>query len=401
MAEWGAWAAALVVAALVLAATHYGTRDADSRVYSRIAAQLAERPASAWIAPEWPPGGYAQGPFREHPVGLFVPAALLGSLGYPALQAGYALNGVYQALTLALLPSLAAAVTGPLQARSLAWILQLLPVAFVYRVRANHEPVLLLLLVLALIGTERARGSVRWSALTAVALSGMLLVKGVFALFGLLACGLWLLLRGTGDGGRRRRLAPWLGLVFAVVLLGLAVVAYESGYRSVSGQSFLAFYAGRWLSGAHAPQGLAAGDAAYSLAFYLGRLTWFAAPWSLVAVAALVALVARRVRGGTEAALRHSPGRQGALFVLLLSLAYVFAFSAGDHRAERYIFPAYYAVGACGAVLAVERSTRWRQFVVRADRVAFLPVALWCLLFSLHLVAGRLNLPNLRLWGPW
>ena len=63
-----------------------------------------------WIAPEWPAGAYSQERyFREHPAGLFFPAALLARLGYPASQAAFAVNLLYQALTLVLLARLAGA----------------------------------------------------------------------------------------------------------------------------------------------------------------------------------------------------------------------------------------------------------------------------------------------------
>lgn len=401
IADVAAWAAAVTAAALLLASLSYHTRDPDSRVYSEISARLVEQPLRTWIAPEWPPGWYMRGPFREHPVGLFVPAAALGSLGYPAPQSAYAVNAVYQALTLMLFPCLAAAFTTPLQSRALGWILQLLPVAFVYRVRANHEPALLLFFLLALLATERSRRSAPWSALTALALVAMLLVKGVLALFGLFACGVWLLVRGAREDGRPRW-APWLGLAAATVGLGLAVAAYEAAYREVTGQSFLAYYAGRWLGGAEAAHsGPWAGEVLYSFAWYLGRLLWFAAPWSVFAAAGLGVFLAARIRGVSTVGWRLSPPEQGALFVLLVSGLYVLAFSVGDHRAERYIFPAYFAVGAWGAVTAMERWPRFCELVEAADRVPLLPVWVWCVLFAVHLLAGRLGLPRIHLWGPW
>ena len=43
------------------------------------------------------------------------------------------------------------------EARALRLFAQLLPIAFTFRVRANHESALLLCLLLALYGLERAR----------------------------------------------------------------------------------------------------------------------------------------------------------------------------------------------------------------------------------------------------
>ena len=117
--------------------------------------------------------------FREHPAGLFFPAALLARLGYPASQAAFAVNLLYQVLTLVLLARLAGALAGEPDARALAWILQLLPLAFAYRVRANHEQPLVMFLAAALLGLEHARRDPRWSLLTVAGLLGLLLVKGV------------------------------------------------------------------------------------------------------------------------------------------------------------------------------------------------------------------------------
>ena len=121
-------------------------------------------------------------------MGLLVPAALLASIGYPPEQAAYALNTLYQCATLVLVPRLAATLVSGFEARALAWLLQLLPIAFTYRVRANHEQALLLCLVVALVGTDWSRRHARFAVLTALGLVGMLLVKGTFAVFGPLLC---------------------------------------------------------------------------------------------------------------------------------------------------------------------------------------------------------------------
>ena len=153
-----AWAVALALTAAWLAVHGRPTRDPDSLLYARIAADLSAKPMARWIAPEWPPGAYGQGYFREHPAGLFWPAALLARLGYPAPQAAFAANLLYQALTLVLLARLAASLAAEPEARALGWILQLLPLAFAYRVRANHEQPLVMCLAMALLGSSTPGG---------------------------------------------------------------------------------------------------------------------------------------------------------------------------------------------------------------------------------------------------
>ena len=232
-----AWGAALAVAALVLALQGYEARDADSRLYAEIAARMAGQPVSGWIAPTLPPGWYLTGLFREHPVGIHLVPALLARLGYPSLQAAFLANALYQVLSLVLLQRLAATVAGGVESRALGWMIQLLPIAFTYRIRANQEQAVLLCLLFALYGIERARSQWTWGLAVVAGLVGLLLVKGVLVLSGFGACGLWLLVRHGRDP--RARTAPAAGALLAAALAVVATAGlYEQMYRHATGQPF-------------------------------------------------------------------------------------------------------------------------------------------------------------------
>jgi hypothetical protein len=394
-----AWLAALAAAWLALAILGYRTRDPDSRLYAEMAARMAESPAAGWIAPDFPPGWYMSGRFREHPVGLLVPAALLARLGYPPEQSAYAMNALYQCATLVLLPVLAATLVSGFEARALGWLLQLLPIAFTYRVRANHEQALLLCLVVALLGTDWSRRHARFAALTVLGLVGMLLVKGIFAVFGPLLCAFWLV--ASRRDPERAAGAPraWAGLGLAVAAMAVTALAYEWLYRSATGEPFWSFYVSRQLGVATAggTEG-AALQKASNVVFYLGRILWFAFPWSL---ALLLAANQRRVtRAGFAAAsdsASDARGRTvGALFVAGALVIYVLAFSLFDRRADRYVFPAYYAVGAAGAVAALRLSSRFHVFAARLDR-PWVPALVFWLAFVAHLLAGPLGVPTVKI----
>lgn len=101
------WTAAIVTAAVLLVATDYRSRDADSSLYARLSGELARQPVSRWIAPEWNGAWNQQGLFREHPVGILLPSAALVHAGVPDGQAAYIVNMVYQAAVLALIPLVA------------------------------------------------------------------------------------------------------------------------------------------------------------------------------------------------------------------------------------------------------------------------------------------------------
>lgn len=390
-----AWLAALALGAMALAALGYQARDADSRLYSELAARMAAEPLSHWIAPSFPPGWFMSGLFREHPVGIHLLPALLARLGYPALQASLAVNGLYVALSLVLLERLAATLVSDVEARALGLFAQLFPIAFTFRIRANQESAVLFCLLLALYGIEQARRRPAFGIAVVAGLVGLLLVKGVLVVTGFAACVLWLLVRRHVEPSVRNRMA-WAALLAALVAVAATALVYEYLYREATGEPFWSFYLGRQLGVAAVAQS-AAGfpQKAYNLVWYLGRVLWFPFPWSLTVAAAFLR---RKARGPGPT---DEGTRTGALFVLAFAAFYLGAFSLSDRRADRYIFPVYYAVGAAGVVAALRAWPRLRSFADQLDRGrAWAPATLWLVLFALHLFAGRLGLPTVKVWAP-
>lgn len=370
-----------MIAAVVLAKLDYYTRDSDSVLYADLSAQIAERPFRQWIAPRW----VGEDLFREHPVGIFLLPALLIWLGFPAMQAAYVVNCVYQIATLVLIAHLARLLTEKREAHSLLWFLQLLPISFVYRIRANHEQAVLLFLLLALYATERSQRNPFFAILTAAALIFMMLVKGIFVAFGVFACALWLFLRSRMEKSR----TAYVGFAVAVLaVLGIAF-AYEITYRDVTGESFAFIYLKRWLARSQLQEGwLVIPQKLYNLLWYTGVMIWYAFPWSLFAIVTLY-----KERRWIRQNLRQSRTSReiiGVLFVLGIITAYLAAFSLFDHRASRYLFPVYYILAAFGVIAAL-RWKRMQRFVEWTDRWhPWLPAALWIFLFAAHIIAGRL-----------
>ena len=130
-----------------------------------------------------------------------------------ASQAAYAVNGLFQAASILLLQLIAVQLVSRRDARALGWIVQLMPIAFVFRIRANQEYAVLAGILLAVLATERSRERPAWAWITALGFVWALLVKGVFGFVVPIACGLWLAAAGWSDRGtcrpaqlRRRRL---------------------------------------------------------------------------------------------------------------------------------------------------------------------------------------------------
>jgi hypothetical protein len=372
----GIWIIVLVAAATLLAATGYRTRDADSRAYIAIAARLADEPPARWIAPQWWGAWGGQGLFREHPAGTFVPPALLARAGYPSEQSLFVVTLAAQMVAMLTLTALAASLVPGVHARLLLWALPLIPIAFVFRVRANQEYLLLAGMLIAVYGTERARKRPGWSVVAAVGALFALLVKGVFGLFAPVTAAIWLWTRrtrgGIGPGG-------WMTLAVLAVLPFASAWLYERAYVAATGQSFIDYYLGARIgleSGGTLPFPL---DKVANAFWYAGRVIWYAAPWS---VAALLAIAPARTRLLPEGV------RAWTGFALLASAATLALVAARDTKADRYIFPAYFFVASAGVIYACARWPRVSAVAERLDRYGPWGPAL----FWLALVAGRILL---------
>jgi 4-amino-4-deoxy-L-arabinose transferase-like glycosyltransferase len=396
-----AWALAVVITAMLVAATHYESPDPDSRLHAGIAAKVSELPLRQWIAPEWWGLWDSEGPYCEHPAGIFILPAALARLGFLPSQAAYAVNALYQAASFILVALIAASVAAPRHARALGWILQFILVAFAYRIRANHEFALLAGLLFAVYSTERARTRPGWTVGMIAGFWAVLLVKGVFAFVVPIACALWLLARAEGVGDRRARWKAWAAIAFMPLAGALVAWGYEAAYVGATGRSFLAVYQSRQLPATAVTEGSLVGRAAYSAIWYAARVLWYPLPFSVFA--GIVAWRGvrsgkvwpwRRTRDSGDAA--ASSLRQGAWFGLATTIALLGAFSLAHRKADRYLFAVYFIVAAVGAIDAIHRLAWLRRVVERLDR-PWVPAAVHVGLVVLRLLAGDM-LPEFTFW---
>src|SRR5262252_1442376 len=175
--SWLAWGGVLIMAAILLVVVNVRALDSDSALHIGFVERLSAQPASRWIAVEW--GGLwgFEGLYREHPIGILIPPLFLSKLGFPSSQAPFLANAIYQVLSLLVIQKLAATVVPEVEARALTWMLQLIPIAFTYRIRANHEQAVLLLFLTALWSVEKSRKDVRWISLLIFSTAAAVLVK--------------------------------------------------------------------------------------------------------------------------------------------------------------------------------------------------------------------------------
>ena len=383
------WAGCFFLVAFLLVALQFTSSDGDSDLYAGLSNRLAEEPMSRWVAPEWWgfwPEAEMTGLFREHPAGaLIVPAALV-RLGVPGPQAAYVVGIGAGLAALLLIGWLLHRVVPRGDARAALVLLQLMPVAFLFRIRANHEYLMLVGLLVALVGLEKVRQS--WWAVLLVAggMAGALLVKGVFVVLTIAGALLWVLIDPAGATRSRVRL---IVAVLAGALVTIAVgTGYEFWFRAVTGEAYWVPYWQRQLGQVEVatPMGGGIASLAWNVFFYLSRLTWHAAPWSL----ALIALT-WTTRGAWVSRWRALPDqeRRGLLFALTYGVLLVFVLSPSSRVAERYIFSGTFVVAAAGAIVALRIWPRIAAWCRELDeRLPAAPALVWLALMITRLAIG-------------
>jgi hypothetical protein len=175
----------------------------------------------------------------------------------------------------------------------------------------------------------------------------------------------------------------WLGLAVTMAAAAAMMAGYEALYRSTTGESFFAFYGGTRLGESISfTNAEVIRRAAINIGWYLTRLMWFAAPWSLFAAVATIVWV--RSRAGAKAPFDTLTER-GLLWALLVTAMFIAVLSPALVRAERFIFPTYFVIGAVGVVTAMRNVAGFRSWITNTDRLTWLPPAVWLGTFLINL----------------
>jgi 4-amino-4-deoxy-L-arabinose transferase-like glycosyltransferase len=379
------WAALFLVISAWLVAIGFASDDPDSALYAELSARLAQGSPSRWIAPEWWGQWDTEGLFREHPAGVFVVPTVLGAIGVPGVQAAYIVGILAGLASVVVIAHLVSGITTRTDARAVLVCLQLMPLASIFRIRANHEYPMLVCLLVAIVGADAVRRSWRWVWVTPVALTAALLVKGVFVLVPIIAVSLWIVLNPRQEQG-----SPWRPITtFAVagVLMALTAQIYDAAYIRLTGEAFWGPYWARQLAPLTIATPVDGGSTlAHHIAFYAVRLLWHPAPWSLALLAAAWAH-----RRSLASDWQRLPARsaRGLAFAIGCAAAIVLLLSPASRFAERYIFSANYLVAAAGIVVALHHWPRLRRVLSDLDgRVPALAAWTWFVLMALRVVVG-------------
>jgi hypothetical protein len=261
----------------------------------------------------------------------------------------------------------------------MVWAILLMPATLQYLIRGNLEPPLTMAMVVAMYGILRADSS--WPARIAfiLALVFAVFVKGMQGAFVGIAAGLYW---AIWQRDRARLLTLMAG---AIVLVG-AMALFEWAYRTQTGEPF-------WIRNFVIQAGIAVKSHSpltklYNLVWYLGRLLYFALPWTLV-------LLSRwwprtRTLFPTDAIWR---------WLLASAAALVLIMSFFERRADRYIFPAYTLLAMAGGWYAVERFPRlrtWLSHDARRQQLAFATALL--LAVALKVFVANYFYSNIQIW---
>ena len=98
-----------------------------------------------------------------------------------------------------------------------------------------------------------------------------------------------------------------------------------------------------------------------------------------------------RVGARHVGALRRSDERGSCCWALAVTAVHIVVLSPALVRAERFIFPTYFVIGAVGVVAAIRHVGRRPPDCAGADRFAWLPVAVWMATFVLSLASKVLR----------
>jgi hypothetical protein len=332
--------------------------------------------------------------WHEHPAGIYALPLLLASAGYPSDQAAYAVGVALGLVCLFLLGRMVADLSTRAAGRAALLLLQLVPAAFVFRIRSNHEYPMLLCLLVACLALDRVRHSWSWAVVVAAAVTAALFIKGAFVAIVLLGAGVWTLVNPMRSPGSMIR--PALALAGSMACAAAAAFGYEAIYRRETGGPFWTIYwqhqVGPVASGASAAGPLTLISHAF---FYVAHLAWLAAPWGAVLIA-----LALWWRLEARAEWKALPARfqSGVLFALLFAGAAITLLSPSGRYAERYLFSPILVSAAVGIMVACRRWPAIPYYVARLEqRVPALPALLWLVLAVGRLGLGPL-LPRPRFW---
>jgi 4-amino-4-deoxy-L-arabinose transferase-like glycosyltransferase len=336
-----AWLLSLIFVSIFIVQGNYVARENDSRLYGRFTKQLNEKPLSQYLALEWrdysPHFAETETPYvRDHLIGQFLFPVFLAKIGVPVTHAIYIANAIYKILSILLLFLIAKSFYSLKVASILTFLIQLIPVSLNYQMRANHEPALLLLVLLSIYSTINLDRKLFFTFILFFCVQFCFLIKGV-AFLPLLPV---ILATYLINSYKDKVTLNWnkliiLGVIFLSPLL--TAYLYEILFYKTTGHPFFSKYIKTQLMDRAFKQqdaGIPVIKNIKAFGYYFSRTLSYSLPWSLLA---LIILVKNRFKFSLE-----------KIHVTLITgtLIYILTFSISSRTASRYIHPSYFLFSA-------------------------------------------------------
>ena len=350
------WISVVTIFAIVLSKVDYRARENDSRLYTKFLQQISQRPFSKIVEVHWVKSHYMDrtSPYvRDHLIGQFIVPYAMVKLGIDASNALYLFNTIIQIGWLYLLFYLVRLFTGSSHEDLLLWGM-LLPPAWVYALRANHEQPLLFCTLLAIVAGVKLGDNWRWIGLVIVSVLWAFLIKGFGFMMVPIAFGTTFIINHF-----KMTTEFWSKLIISIVLvtlsLGLCAYGYEQWFYSLTGESFFEAYwriqiVGRSLDG---NTGFNVLGKLYNSYYYFSRILAYSAPWSLMFLGIVFWKRA-------EFALWWTSNSKLVLSFSIYIIINILIFSLIDRKASRYLFPAYFLAYALFASSVLFWKPKWR-----------------------------------------
>lgn len=380
---WLLWLIFIFAFVVLVWAADVGFRDADSKLYSDIAQTIAAQPVTEWIAPQWSGFWNREGLFREHPPGVLWVSASLIRLGAPAPQAAAVANLLYYLLLFYFIYKLGNHIDGPTLGWAMVWTSFLIPVTLQYLIRGNLEPPLTMAVVIGMYTFLRSDQSSLARFGFAAALTIAVFMKGMQGLIVPAFAGIYWLIWARD----RWRL---LTLLFGIFLTLLVCAVFEWRYRVHTGEEFWFTYMA--IQAGIAVKSLSPLSKLYNLVWYLGRILYFALPWSVLLLAARW-WPARDPRAGVY------PGGNAWRWFVASAAALVILMAFFERKADRYIFPAYTLLAMAGGWYVRERFARVRGWLTCSPRTMTTVFAVSLMVaIVMKTIAGKFFYRTIQIW---
>lgn len=392
------WLLFFILGVTAIGLTKYRSHSFDSQFYGKLVTQLSTKPISGWLTPKWDAHyGHTKDEYiRDHLIGHLIPAVILSQLGIPGPVALHAIQLIYYILSLYLLTYLAGLYFGRRDSLAILWALQIIPMAFSYGIRANHERAVLFYMLIAVIGSVKMANHLKWCWITLIGIVAIFLIKGIFFLpimfFSLLVFAISL----KNIFSKK----AFYGLCFfassILVIIGVGYL-YEHLFFQQTGLSFFEGYWSEQISDRiiKAEQSSSIIFAKlHNLKYYIGRTLYYSFPWSILALIflwkkrSLISPYLKNLHPKKWIHLEDYHPLRGAMIFNLIVFGHVLMFSLSNRTASRYLYPAYLVLAAISIVYLVRHSTKIQKFHEKVIELGVHKVAacIWFFTFVAHII---------------